>query len=241
VKNRLGSTLVKMTGVCALVFTLATMAEATPILRMTSSAGGFVQITDNGAGDLDPTVGVVQFSGTLGTACWQCNYWLANLTIGSSYPVLGTSQAPHLDIQSINVSNSSAGTLLIEFTNDFDVDSQIFMSGNYGGLSGGIITYGLFGGVSAFSTTQTVFNGVVANGAGLYSGSFGASSFDPTTLGGFNAANNVWLTQRIQINHATKGGEVSDGSFSAQVPEPTTLLLLGAGLAGLGLLKRRSS
>ncbi len=52
------------------------------------TGGGVVVITDNGVGDPTPTLGVVQFSGTLGT-------WTV-ATTGTTKLALGTATVPTL-------------------------------------------------------------------------------------------------------------------------------------------------
>lgn len=62
----------------------------------------------------------------------------------------------------------------------------------------------------------------------------GVNSTDAVTFG--SAQSQIWIRKDIQF---LEGGRLSDFTNSHEVPEPVTYLLMGSGLLGLGLLRRR--
>jgi hypothetical protein len=77
------------------VFVLAGATLASALTLNLSASGGFsVSVTDNGAGDINPAIGAVTFSGALGP------FFTINVTTGLSMPVLPLIQ---IDLNSVNV------------------------------------------------------------------------------------------------------------------------------------------
>jgi hypothetical protein len=90
------------------VFVLAGVTAASALTLNLSASGGFsVSVTDNGAGDINPALGAVTFSGALGPS------FTINVTTGLSMPVLPLIQ---MDLNSVNVNSGGPGTLTISLT-----------------------------------------------------------------------------------------------------------------------------
>ncbi len=66
VKSTLNRILAVTAGVFLFVLAVGNTAEASPVLRFTTSGGVIVTVVDNGIGDTDPTAGVISFSGNIG-------------------------------------------------------------------------------------------------------------------------------------------------------------------------------
>jgi hypothetical protein len=65
-------------------------------------------VFDNGFGDSNPAEGAITYISAIGD-------WTVNVTTGLTKPILGSSTYPHLDLNSVNVSSSTAGKMLIAF------------------------------------------------------------------------------------------------------------------------------
>ncbi len=219
-------TLLKYLAVAAAIAGLTQVANAVPQLRVFDGTTT-ITISDNGAGDTQGAAGQVVWVGSIGN-------WSLNVHTGTTFPVLGSLTNPVLDV-SFNATSSSnvASTLVISFSADGFGPTTGSTLAEIGGTiaSGGSLTYNTYGGNNntLFSTTNLLTS----------QGPFGPGAFSGTATGG--SINNVGpysLTQVVTINHAA-GTYQTTGDALLTVPESgTSILLLGAGLTGLGLIAR---
>jgi hypothetical protein len=186
-----------------------------------------VTIEDNGAGDINPMLGVITFNQSLGN-------WIVNVTTGITKPVLGTNEIPRLDLNSVNVTSSGSGPadLLIGFSETGFTYSGPGFTSLIGGVAGGTVDY---------KTYLDANNILFGMGSGLSAGLFGPGAFawsDSATVG---HGSQYSLTELVQVSHT---GPFQATSFNAEIitPEPGTMFLLGSGLiclAGWGRKKFR--
>lgn len=204
---------------------IGTPASATPLLTLTLNDGSnIVSVVDGGAGDSNLAEGAVTWIGSIGN-------WIVNVSTGLGEPLIGSTSMPKLDLNSVNVSNQ-AGTLTLLLTQGgFTSPSAPGFIFNIGGTTQG--------NVSAYACV------------GLNLGDCSDVQLGPFTVGAFSGTTSFPFIDpgeeysagiKVVITHGAGAGISS--SFDAElqsVPEPGTYALIGAGLLGLGLLRRRLS
>ena len=209
---------------------LVSQAHAVPILRLTSSAGGSVTVTDGGLLDSNASAGVVLFNGSVAG-------WVVNVTTGLSKPSIGSELEPILDLNSVNVSSGGAGTLRIELTDtDFSRSGLLPAYAAIGGTTSGSVSYSTYFGSSnlAFEQTASLADPI---------GPLLPTAFSSYSYGTFSAPDPYSLSLVVEVNHGSGGTQVSSFDAVLSVSEPNTVFLLGAGLllAGIMLRRQRSS
>lgn len=218
-------------GGALLIGLAASQVQAAPMLKL-SAGGSSDTIVDQGAGDADPTVGSVVRVGALGG-------WNVNVSTGVSKPVLGSSTAALVDLNSINISSTGTTEVLeVEFW-DFDFSGSgltPFTTAIGGTLNNvGINWLACIDINNGTNCTDFLTSG--ADGS-LTSSSFAADDFDQALL---DAGYSVGL--RAQI-HAIETGVSASTSFDfevSQVPVPAAAWLFGSGLLGLAGAARKKA
>ncbi len=229
------------------ILTTPSLAGAAFQLRL-QAGSDVVVVQDNQAGDLNAAVGAITFSGPVGG-----NFTL-NVTTGLTNPVIGNSFAAHMDLNSVNVSSTSGGSLAITLINDAVTSPTITptpvgLTSQVGGTltsSGSFTFQSWFNPNAAAAPTYGPNGQLLAPGGSITPGELG-----PYTGGPFSgsASSQFMLNQtpyslfsQAFINFDGQGVVSFNGDtiLATPVPGGLTLALCGLPFLGVAYWRRRA-
>ena len=208
---------------------LAMPANAIPTLRLTQGTN-VVIVEDNDANDVNNLDGAVAYAGPVG------DYSLTS-SIGLTKPILGTPSQPSIDLLSIQLSSSSASSIIeVAFTDTgfSNAGPTITLPSLIGGTTNGSIRYQTFA-----SLTNTAFatDILISDSGVLGSGAFAFTDYATIALQGLYS-----LTTVVTVTH---GANLVNSSFNATVvisePAQISMTTLSGVLfiAGFGAHRRQ--
>jgi len=194
----------KCAALCVALATAAPPASAALQLRVSDGTpAGTLIITDQGIDDANPTLGVVSYTGPVGSQ------WLITVNTGTSKPVLGSAAQPDIDLNSFDLSSTSGGTLTVELT-DTDYTGSGPATINVGGNTAGTVLV-----KSYVDYNNTPFGKSTPIST---QGPFSPISFSGTANGVVMASAGYSITLELQINHVASGSTGLDVEFKVMPP-----------------------
>lgn len=209
----------------ALLLGVMPAVHAVPTLSLQVDGGSAYVCADGAACDTNSLAGIVSVNQALGD-------FVVNMTTGLSKPLL-VGGDPLMDLNTLNVQVSGAHTLVIMFSdNNFDIYGGVFKMDYGGALSGAGASFehSAYYDADNILFAQDTLIGQV--------GPLGPGGFGGVTGYGFSPDAPYSVTEILTLR--TAGGFTTfSGDFEVNVPEPTTLALLGLGLLGFAVARRR--
>ena len=205
-------------------------AEALATLRLSDGTTTF-DVADGSGLDSNSAAGAVTYVGAVGSVWWL------NVTTGITYPALGGSGSPQMDLSDVSMTNSGPSTLTISFSQDnFSLASSSaeFVS-TVGGATDGTANFDTY-----FDNGNNLFAQTIAVGTlGPYVAGTPDSPFSGATNASGSTDSQYSITQVATITHNASGENSSFNYVVNVVPEPISSTLFIIGGATLGFRRWR--
>jgi len=214
----------------ATALTVGSFATAGPVTIRLFDGITTVTVADGDVGpptDSNAVAGAVTWIGGVGS-------WVVNVTTGVGAPLFSD---PHLDLNSINISNTSGPGVFLDVwvsQTDFTLGGIAQLAAFFGSIGGTSV------GTLAWDMWVDDANGLFSQATQVAGAATVGSPFAQSGVGHAIVDGTFSMTLHVRVLHGNAPGTTSFDFEGFVVPEPGTIALLGIGLIGLALLRRRA-